>query len=1086
MLCLFAMFNSLNAQTTELILGGNTNDISPDMPSNEYFAYSVVQQIYTTEELGGEPSVITSIAFRKGSTQSTVERNYDVYIVNTNKTSFNNNYDWLTVSSSDKVFSGTVSYPSSMNEWLTIELQKPFTYTGGNILLCINDRTGNYANNYTQFYVYSSGDNKAMYRSNDGSMYNPEDESSITWVYGYFSQFVNTIKFTMAGSGEVIVEGDTKENAFEVETLPYENVVDNDYFDLLSNDYFTGNDALKDIVYKMQFPESVHITATTTAGELKIFTDEDEELTPVNGKYRLQANEIYYLIVGAPEAFTVNIAEYITEGDTWQNAVDVTEYPFVHTPAFADLNDNYDLPGTAADGPDAVYRLNLTEETTISASVTGTNGKIALYAAGFYGEDGPGIENLYVEPETTFFYDFETDCLATDFVIFDNDDNETITDNDGNSVAAFDQFMYDAENKNIVSYSYAEYPHYKALSPDNYIHTKYKYLITENSQISYNVIISSKYYNEQYSLIISEDGVNFDSYNTTVTNADRQDFFYFAGTKYVGKSVYIGFRHFQSWDGSSIHFDNFRLSDGSKDAAQKSGSNTLEHTLPAGTYYIAASATEAFTVNIDNAFIAQVDDAKYESMEDAVNAATAGQTVTLLKDAEGPAFNVNKSITIDFNNKTYTINNPVNISAGTLTLINGTFAGQDGFKNLVNITGGAQLVHNTAITGTITKSVEGTNQGWGTISTPVGNVSHANVTGLLSGKPELYLYDEANEYWRYYSDTENPEDVAQPFTSLEAGRGYLYANENNTDVVFEGTFGVSSVNFDLSCASEGQLRGFNMIGNPFTHDVNEVNFSTSGGASLSDGFYVITGGGAWTAKTNDTYIAPMESALVKTNMATTLTISNAPTSKSRGESKGYLKIDVSNSNYSDVAYVSFDSGLGLDKIAHRNAEIPMVYVPVDGVNYAIAKMDESVTEVPVSFKAMTMGEYTISAKALGCEYEQITLVDKMTGVMTNMLLEDYTFIARTTDKSERFLIKLVAKEDAEDTEHFAYINNGALVINSIKGEGRVRIFDVMGRSVAEYEVSGSANIPVVSLRSGVYLVHKSDENGVKVQKVVID
>ena len=87
--------------------------------------------------------------------------------------------------------------------------------------------------------------------------------------------------------------------------------------------------------------------------------------------------------------------EEIAEGDTWQNAIDVTSYPFEHTPDFANLNNDYTLPGETQDGADVVYKLTFTEETTFSSSVTGANGKVALYAEDFNGEDGPGADNYY-------------------------------------------------------------------------------------------------------------------------------------------------------------------------------------------------------------------------------------------------------------------------------------------------------------------------------------------------------------------------------------------------------------------------------------------------------------------------------------------------------------------------------------------------------------------------------------------------------------------------------------------------------------------------------------------------------------------
>ncbi len=66
-------------------------------------------------------------------------------------------------------------------------------------------------------------------------------------------------------------------------------------------------------------------------------------------------------------------------------------------------------------------------------------------------------------------------------------------------------------------------------------------------------------------------------------------------------------------------------------------------------------------------FEAQIGEVKYETLVEAVEAAQAGETVTLLKSATGAGVVINKDITIDFNGKTYTVNQAVG-SSGTETL----------------------------------------------------------------------------------------------------------------------------------------------------------------------------------------------------------------------------------------------------------------------------------------------------------------------------------------------------------------------------------------------------------------------------------
>ena len=402
----------------------------------------------------------------------------------------------------------------------------------------------------------------------------------------------------------------------------------------------------------------------------------------------------------------------------------------------------------------------------------------------------------------------------------------------------------------------------------------------------------------------------------------------------------------------------------------------------------------------------------------------------------------------------------------------------------VELTGNGQLYNKVDVKGSMTKKVEGTTEGWGTISSPVGTVEINAVEGLLTAdnSHDFYRYNEAEMLW------ENIEVHTDDFTTLDEGRGYLYANTVDTDVVFEGTFKADNqVQLTLGYTTENTLAGFHFVGNPFTHNITEKHFSATDATKLATGFYAVTPQGALESRTSGT-IAPMESVMIKTTGNTVLNINKKVSAKrSESENNGQIKIEVSNGNYNDVAYVSFNEGIGLDKINHRNAEIPMVYVPVDGVNYAIAMMNQEVTEIPVSFEAKSMGQYTIGVEAQDCEYAMMTLVDRFTGEETNLLLEDYSFIAKTNDNPERFIIKLaLANSNGEANENFAFINNGMMYIYNIEGQGVVNVYDVTGRPVAEYNVATSANISTSDFAAGVYIIRMSDENGVKTQKIVIE
>lgn len=388
----------------------------------------------------------------------------------------------------------------------------------------------------------------------------------------------------------------------------------------------------------------------------------------------------------------------------------------------------------------------------------------------------------------------------------------------------------------------------------------------------------------------------------------------------------------------------------------------------------------------------------------------------------------------------------------------------------------------------ITKSIVGyedDNSGWYTISSPLNtNIAVTNVTNLTTNTYDLYSYNETNKRWVNYKQGEN-----HGFETLNVGHGYLYANSNDTELTFTGIENTKDVNVGTLTFTSGELAGIHLVGNPFTHDIykSEKQLAAINNTSLATGYYVLGNAGEWTARTNTQAIKAGEGFLIKTNAGTNLTIkknNQAVTAKSSQDAM--LKIDLSGKDYQDVAYVTFSEAIGLDKINHRNEDIPMVYIPIDGINYAIASVDRDIKEIPLSVEVKNMGEYTISIKAQDCTLEDIILVDLLTGKETNMLTDTYSFIAKSNENPNRFMIRLDNSQGTSDNSHFIYISNEELIINNIEGQGFIQIYDILGRPVAEYNVSSSANIPTASFSDGVYVVRMIDENGIKVQKVIID
>ena len=142
--CVFAMFGTLKAQNTEVVIDGTVGSYAEFMdnraPIAANYPYSISQQYYTAEEIGVESGYIKSVSFKTDvNWYENNSRRIEIYMVNTENAAF----DGLAmeqVKNEDLVFLGNVKFEA--NAWTTIVFNKKnFNYTGGNVLLCVNDIT---------------------------------------------------------------------------------------------------------------------------------------------------------------------------------------------------------------------------------------------------------------------------------------------------------------------------------------------------------------------------------------------------------------------------------------------------------------------------------------------------------------------------------------------------------------------------------------------------------------------------------------------------------------------------------------------------------------------------------------------------------------------------------------------------------------------------------------------------------------------------------------------------------------------------------------------------------------------------------
>ena len=398
---------------------------------------------------------------------------------------------------------------------------------------------------------------------------------------------------------------------------------------------------------------------------------------------------------------------------------------------------------------------------------------------------------------------------------------------------------------------------------------------------------------------------------------------------------------------------------------------------------------------------------------------------------------------------------------------------------------GAQLLNESAnVKASYEKDIDAytckDSDGWYLISSPVDEMPISG-SSFITEVFDLYRYKESTSVW------ENYRSGHADFTYFEDGRGYLFANSNTFSPAFKGNLNNEDIEFPVTCEAPNALAGCNIIGNPFPHVIYKGTGGAIDDANLTAGYYFLSFKGEWLARTFETAIQPGQGVLVRAiaNADITIEKTNAEAiaeSSSKDDLKR-LKINVIGNGKEDCAFAYLCDGRGLNKVNHKNETVPLLYIPHDGSDYAIAMLGDDTQSFNVDFEAKMTGMYTLSVETLG-EFDYIHIIDRLTGADVDMLVEDnYSFIASPTDSESRFIFILRDYSDVEENTEmsdFAYIANSELIVT---GEGTLQLVDMMGRVVKTQEISGVETI--CQPTAGIYIVRILSGKDVKTQKIVV-
>ena len=324
--------------------------------------------------------------------------------------------------------------------------------------------------------------------------------------------------------------------------------------------------------------------------------------------------------------------------------------------------------------------------------------------------------------------------------------------------------------------------------------------------------------------------------------------------------------------------------------------------------------------------------------------------------------------------------------------------------------------------------------------------------------------------------------------------------QTSTKLSFAGGLenGSASINIPLSYTeSAGQLKGFNLVGNPFVHNVTSY-----GSTNVAEGCYRMN-----EAKDDlivseideENPLKPAEGFFVKaTDEGASITF-NPGRGETANNRSGSIRVELlDNGKLIDRLIVKME-GEPLQKLSLKEQRTKL-FATQDHQEIAIVPCVGN--EQPVNFKAAKNGTYTINVNTNGLEFNYLHLIDNLIGSDVDLLplckggeggfnepqQATYTFTAKTSDYASRFKLVFSVCGDADgDDAPFAFISNGNIIVTADAGDASLQVIDMLGRVIRTVGLSQcGSRTTTAGMTKGVYVLRLIEGEKVRTQKIVID
>jgi hypothetical protein len=427
-------------------------------------------------------------------------------------------------------------------------------------------------------------------------------------------------------------------------------------------------------------------------------------------------------------------------------------------------------------------------------------------------------------------------------------------------------------------------------------------------------------------------------------------------------------------------------------------------------------------------------------------------------------------------------------SDGALT-VEGSATNNGNLSIQSDASGSGSLIENSGVQASTERYFTGNTIDWHLVSSPVSNAT-ANV---FYG---MYLQN-FNETTNSYTDVTLSET---PLNVLEGYALYSTLSAVNT-ITFNGSLNTGTQTKGYSADNSG----WNLLGNPFASSIdwetvsipsglsNEVHYiEASTGNDLS---YVQGVGG-----TGSQYIAPAQGFFVKATSAGTFSLGSDQRTHSGANNfyKSYnphlMVLEASGANYSDQTWIHINGQAGVEhdgifdaykRISESNPELPQIfsYTPA-GDRLAVNGMPEAMT-VPVGFTAVETGSFTITAIEKG-DFANLYLEDLLTGTLTNLMINSFTFDFNSGDQEHRFNLHFnsLATSEVSDVNHNIFSRGNKIYIESVGNNELVLVYHVTGQLIASTRLNNGMNEIAVE-KTGNYIVKVISSTSFSTKKVFI-